>query len=160
MDSVLLDTSYLLALLDVKHARHVLAQGYLRYFLQQGTRLYASTITLAELGELHPVQRLPVLAYLRLLAFNLPDAQQAADLAARWYGTADRAPDSQPGRYLPDQFKILAQAATSGVHSLLADDDILLEQLAQTLWDRRPPFRCLPLSRPHEAAFGLTGTLF
>lgn len=154
ISSVLLDAPALTAALDRAHPRHLTAADYLRYFLEQGTPTYLSTLTLAQLAGTLQLDTLPVLKYLRLLAFNHADAV----LAARLVGQYEAA---YPGQPVPaTALQVLAQASTHQAAALLTDDTLLPEATFQALLGSRPPMRYLRIQQPHEAAFGLTGKLF
>jgi predicted nucleic acid-binding protein len=152
--SVLLDTSFWLAVLDPERPHHAHATGYLRYLLEQQVPLYLSTISAAELAELLPLVELPAFGYCRLLAFNLRDAEQAAELATQLRERAT----TTGARTLSDDCKVLAQVMTQGIGALAADD----AELAALVRGMRPTggFRYLDVAVPHEAAFALTGSLF
>ena len=142
--SAALDTGALRAVLDGRHPQHATAQGYLRHLLEGGVPVYVSALSLAEVGAQHPIDRLPLLAHLRLLAFNHRDALAAAELLRQ-----------QPG-LAPLELLVLGQVVAHALGALLTPTAAALEAIVGT----KPPFRVLSLEVPHAAAFGLTGSLF
>lgn len=151
--SVLLDTSFWLAAMDPERPHHTHATGYLRYLLEQQVPLYLSSVSAAELAELLPLTELPAFGYCRLLAFNLRDAEVAAELSL-----ALRPKHAAAGRSLSDDFKVLAQVSVHGL-AALAGDDAELARLVKAM-PAPTGFRYLDMAVPHEAAFALTGSLF
>lgn len=163
--SALADTAFLLTLLEPRAAGHAIAQGYFTYLVEQQVPLYLSTITLAEVQEGLPLEKLPVLPYFRLLPFNLKDAENTGTLRATWEkleaGKKSKT-NAQPST--PDVLKLIAQLLNNNVAALLTADrtlaDRLLTPLFAALGEAKPPFRILHTDLPHEAAFGITGKLF
>jgi predicted nucleic acid-binding protein len=162
-ESALADTSFLLTLLEPRAAGHAVAQGYFTYLVEQNARLYLSTITMAEIQEGLPLEKLPVLPYFRLLPFNLKDAENTGTLRAAW----QKLETSKKGKAAPDAgdtLKVIAQALNNNVAALLTADRTLAERLLTPLFaalgEAKPPLRVLHTDLPHEAAFGITGKLF
>lgn len=154
LGSLLLDTPALEATLAEGHPYHRVARGYVRYLLEQQVPVLVSTLSLAEVGQRFALDRLPLLPYLRLVAFNHHDALHAARLLTE--------AASHPHLALPRELLLVAgQALAHQAGALLTTptEDTPPHPLAR-LFPERPPFRLLTLAESHEAAFGLTGTLF
>jgi len=122
--AALLDTSFLITLLDRTRKSHATAVGCFRLWTASGVVLYASTIVIAEYtarGALHDY----ILRWLRILPFGYHHAIKsgsltAAQIAARDGGTW---PASEESRYaVRNDVKLFAQAHESGA-ALLATDD-------------------------------------
>lgn len=58
--SVLLDTGFLISLVNAKRAHHTAAQQYYRHMLQNNIPMYFSAIVAAEFGIKQPITDLPL----------------------------------------------------------------------------------------------------
>jgi len=157
VESAILDTSFLLTLLDARAEHHTQAQGYFSYLAEQHVRLYLSTISAAEVSEGVVLEKLPLFPHLRLLAFNLPDAELAAQYVRQLEAAVSK--KTLPPNYA-DACKVLAQTTNAAPDAYLTADRALVQQVLTPLLGAKPAFRVLAADVPHEAAFGLTGKLF
>src|SRR6185437_2651378 len=76
---VLLDTSYLISLVDSKRPNHQAATKYYRQMLDESLPMYFSAIVAAEFGIKQLITDLPLQIF-RHLPFNIPHGQRAAQL--------------------------------------------------------------------------------
>ncbi|MGZ5611986.1 MAG: PIN domain-containing protein [Methylobacter sp.] len=74
---VLLDTSFLISLVDLNRPNHNVAAQYYRWLLQQQSPLYFSAIVAAELAIKQPITDFPLKNF-RQIPFNIPHAIEAA----------------------------------------------------------------------------------
>jgi len=78
--SVLLDTSFLIRLLNDEDPLHKNAVGYYKYFLEMEIILKVSTITIAEYCVRGKIEDLPM-RNLQLIPFNLDHAKKTGEFA-------------------------------------------------------------------------------
>lgn len=120
--SVLLDTSYLITLINSNRPHHEIAKQFYRHMLQDQIPMHFSAIVAAEFGIKQSVADLP-LGNFRILNFNVPHGQQSADLLNA-LGARDEG-DSRS--IVRNDIKLLAQAHHEGIGFILTED-------ANTLW--------------------------
>lgn len=121
-----LDTSYLITLLDRNRPHHDAARRYYRHFLENDFTLL-STVVVSEFCIKQPLTDLP-LHNLRVVPFNVAHALKCAELAA----AIQR--DPTDGRdTVKDDLKILAQAQVEGAGILITDDGRTMYRHADTL---------------------------
>jgi predicted nucleic acid-binding protein len=149
--SVLLDTSFLITLLDGKRSNHDSAKRYLRWFLDQKYILWLSTIVISEYCHRGTVDELP-LRNLKVLPFDARHAVRSAELNFKPYrqadGTGIEARDTAK-----DDFKILAQAAVVSANFLMTDDENSLYKYAERLRNEgKLDMRCIRLADGFDVA--------
>jgi len=122
INSIFLDTSFLIRLMKPDDPYHAHAQAYLRRFVADGTTLYSSTIAAAEFGVAGTIEGLP-LRIVPMQAFNLDHARQAAIFARAAYDARRKGAIVLPKRVLiPNDTKIMAQAHLIGASYLVGRD--------------------------------------
>lgn len=126
--SALLDTSFLISLVNGHRVHHAAAVQYYKYLLTHNLPMYFSSIVASEFGIKQTVTDLPLKNF-RLLDFNLAHGQRAAAL---WnaLGTRDTGDDRAVVR---DDVKLLAQARHEGIHFLLTEDASTLRKYCERL---------------------------
>lgn len=129
--SALLDTSFLITLVNAGRPHHEVAKRYYRHMLQNGIPMYFSAVVAAEFGIKQPISDLP-LGNFRILNFNVSHGQKAADL---WNVLGKR--DGGDARaVVRDDVKLLAQASQEEICVILTEDENTLykycERLRQT----------------------------
>lgn len=77
--AVLLDTSYLISLVDATRPNHQIATRYFRQMLDESLPIYFSAVVAAEFGIKQALTDLPLQKF-RHLPFNIPHGQRAAQL--------------------------------------------------------------------------------
>lgn len=129
-DGVLLDTSFLISLVDPSPRRphHAAAVQFFKFFAEEGVPMFLSTIAASEFHLRQPVTDLPLDAIITL-PFNLDDAMRAAELDFTLYkGEPGVARDA-----LKDDFKLLGQAKARDIGFLITEDARSLYKYCQAL---------------------------
>ena len=130
MSGFLLDTSFLITLVNPERGHHETAKRYYREALLRAAPLYLSTIVASEFQVGQPVQTLP-LHHFVVLPFNFDHAMVAGELY-RALAQAARDWDGQRGA-VKDDVKLIAQAECSAIPFLLTADEQTLCKYARRL---------------------------
>lgn len=126
--SVLLDTSFLISLVNQERRHHSTAATYYRHMLAHGIPMYFSAIVAAEFAIKQPVFELPLNNF-RALQFNIVHGQKSALL---WNVLGMR--DSGDARaVVRDDVKLIAQASHEGVTHILTEDASTLHKYCERL---------------------------
>lgn len=114
---VLLDTSFLISLVDRNRTNHKVAAQYYRLLLEQQSPLYFSAIVAAELAIKQPITDFPLKNF-RQIPFNIPHAIEAARI---WnlLGGHEKGDNRSVAR---DDVKLIAQALHEGIPFVLTED--------------------------------------
>jgi predicted nucleic acid-binding protein len=128
-DSVLLDTSFLIALSNPAEPGHAAAQSFFRYFEEDGILMFLSTIAAAEFYQRQSLPRALFEAMI-VLPFNHDDAQAAAHLDWKRFQLAG---GSGARAALKDDFKLLGQAKAGDIPFVLTADDHTLARFCAEL---------------------------
>lgn len=116
MNSVLLDTSFLISFSDPARPHHQSALRYYRECIQRQVPLFLSTIAISEFQVRQAINDLPLRNFV-VLPFNV-DHAMACGLLLR--GTARDAADDRVR--VKDDFKLMAQCQCEGITHLLSED--------------------------------------
>lgn len=109
-NSVLLDTSFFIRLLNEEDSLHQNALGYFRYFLEHDFVIKISTIAIAEYCVRGEVSELP-LKNMLIVPFNFDHAQRAGKMIAEVYAEKKkRGAAITPRTVVPNDTKMFAQA--------------------------------------------------
>lgn len=127
---VLLDTSYLISLVDARRPNHQTATKYFRQMLDESMPMYFSAIVAAEFGVKQPITDLPLPKF-RHLPFNIPHGQRAAQL---WNALGPR-DDKTTCPVARDDIKLIAQACHERIPFLLTEDASSLHKYCKRLRD-------------------------
>ncbi|MEZ4827854.1 MAG: hypothetical protein R3C61_16445 [Bacteroidia bacterium] len=101
---------------------HQHAQAYFMRFLEDGTRIYSSTIVAAEYGVKDNINHLPV-RDVTLLAFDINHARQASDFAKAIFHARKKGVIELENRVLiPNDTKLIAQAQVIQADYFVARD--------------------------------------
>lgn len=125
--SVLLDTSYLITLVDHARPNHQAAAKYYRHMLAESIPMYFSAIVAAEFGIKQALTELPLKNF-RQVPFNIPHGKKAAQL---WnaLGTFDGV-----ARHVArDDIKLIAQACHDEIPFVLTEDASSLKKYCDRL---------------------------
>lgn len=115
--SILLDTSFLISLVDSKRQNHNVAKQYYRHILDNKNPIYFSAIVASEFAIKQPITDLPLNNF-QPLPFNLPHAIKSAEI---WDLLDGR--DSGDNRgIIKDDIKIIGQALKENIQFVLTDD--------------------------------------
>jgi hypothetical protein len=119
-----LDTGFLISLVDRNREGHEAAKAYYKFFLQNDVIMFLPTVVAAEFAVKQSVHDLPLRNF-RVLPFNLTDAIRCANLNVVYYrgkhGSGQR--DA-----VKDDFKILAQAEEQSAEVILTEDENTLSK--------------------------------
>jgi len=115
--SVLLDTSFLISLVDSKHDNHKTAKQYYTHIIEQKIPIYFSSIVASEFAIKQPITDLPLNNF-RALPFNLPHSIKAAEI----WGLLDGRDSGDSRAVIKDDIKIIAQALKEDIEFVLTDD--------------------------------------
>lgn len=118
MQSVLLDTSFLITLTDSSRDHHEDAKKYYRMFIDRRVTMYLSAIVASEFQVRQEITDLPLENFL-VLPFNINHATPCAALCAN--GLANR-PEEYPRVSAKDDFKLLGQCQIEGITHFITDD--------------------------------------
>jgi len=115
--SVLLDTSFLISLVDSNRINHEVAKQYYKYILEKSIPIYFSSIVASEFAIKQPITDLPLNSF-RTLPFNLPHSIKAAEI----WSLLDGRDDGDSRSVIKDDMKIIAQALKENIEFVLTDD--------------------------------------
>lgn len=125
--SVLLDTSFLISLVDSTRPNHSTAAQYYRLMLEQHCSMYFSSIVAAEFAIGQPITDLPLKNF-RAIPFNIPHSVDAA----RLWNALDR--DKGDNRaVVRDDIKLMAQAAHESIPFIMTEDASTLYKYCERL---------------------------
>lgn len=126
--SVLLDTSFLISLVNENRIHHATAAQYYRHLLQNNIPMYFSSIVAAEFGIKQAIADLPLNNF-RILNFNVPHGQKAAGL---WNSLGQR-DDGDDRAVVRDDVKLMAQASHEGIGFILTEDASTLHKYCERM---------------------------
>lgn len=129
-NGVVVDTSFLISLVDNNRPQHAVAAQYYRLALEQRVPMILSVIVAAEFAIKQPLTDLPLKQF-RILPFNVPHAIQSAEL---WRQLERDDGDSRA--VVRDDLKLLAQADKEGIPLILTEDARTLHKYCNRLRDR------------------------
>jgi len=115
--SVLLDTSFLISLVDSNRTHHAIAKDYYKYLLEQKIPLYFSAIVASEFAIKQPITELELHNFIPL-PFNIPHSVKAAAL----WNLLDGRDIGDNRAVIKDDMKIIAQALCEKIPFILTDD--------------------------------------
>lgn len=116
MSSALLDTSFLITLVDAGRPHHRIAHQYYRQMLDHHVVMYFSTIAASEFAIKQPITDLPLKNF-RTIPFNIIHSVEAAKL----WNLIQR--DSGDTRHvIRDDLKLIAQANKESISFILTED--------------------------------------
>ncbi len=130
MIGLLLDTSFLITLVNPDRSYHEVAKTYYREALQRGAPMYLSTIVASEFQVGQPLNALPLHHFI-VLPFNFDHAVMAGTLYSALMQTGHNW-EGQRGA-VKDDVKLIAQAECSAIALLLTADEQTLCKFARRL---------------------------
>lgn len=154
--SVLLDTSFLIRLLNEADSLHANAVNYFQYFLEQGIALKVSTISIAEYCVRGKVDELP-LKNLQIIPFNIDHAQRTGEFAAAIFAENNISQDKlSPRAIIPNDSKLFAQAdLDSSITYFVTSDSRSKNTYSMLKKHIIPNFEIIDIGTPYNERFGL-----
>ena len=116
MNSVLLDTSFLISLSDPTRLHHAVALAYYRECVRRQVPMYLSTIVISEFQVKQAINDLPLRNFV-VLPFNVDHAMRCGLIIRQMA----RDPEDDRVR-VKDDFKLLAQCDCEAVSHLISED--------------------------------------
>lgn len=116
MNSVLLDTSFLISFSDPARAHHTVAVQYYRECVQRQVPMYLSTIVISEFQVKQAINDLPLRNFV-VLPFNVDHAMRCGLLIR----SLTRDPSDDRVR-VKDDFKLMAQCDCEGISHVISED--------------------------------------
>lgn len=126
--SVLLDTSFLISLVDRNRPNHEVAARYYKLSLEQQYPLYFSAIVATEFAIKQPITDLPLKNF-RAIPFNIPHSIEAA----RIWNLLGRHDSSDNRAVVRDDVKLMAQASHEAIPFILTEDAATLYKYCERL---------------------------
>jgi predicted nucleic acid-binding protein len=126
--AVLLDTSFLISLVDGNRPNHEVAAQYYRLLLEQQLPMYFSAIVAAEISIKQPITDLPLKNF-RAIPFNIPHAIESA----RIWNALDKRDDGDSRAVIRDDVKLMAQAEHESIPFILTEDASTLYKYCERL---------------------------
>lgn len=152
--SVLLDTSFLIRLLNDEDPLHKNALGYFKYFLDNDYSLKISTISIAEYCVKGEIDELP-LRNLQIIPFNLEHGVKTGEFAEIIFKSKGKVP-IEPRTIIPNDSKLFAQAdMDKSVTHFVTSDKRTLGVLSILKKSTKPRFDIIDIHTPYTEVFGL-----
>lgn len=129
--SILVDTSYLIALYDDSKSNHSTAKKYFKYFISNSIKIFLSTIVISEFQQGQSILDLINSGNYIVLPFNYDDALKTAELAFNLGGQ-----NRQKGETIAkqkDDIKILGQAKSHNIDFIITEDISTMARYAELL---------------------------
>lgn len=127
MSAFLVDTSFLITLVDDGRPHHADAMRYLREAVSRGSTLYLSAVVVSEFHAKQAITDLPLRNF-RVLPFNMDHAMMAGALQSALRRDPDDSRDA-----VKDDLKLLAQAVCTAIPYILTEDERTLAKFARQL---------------------------
>ena len=128
--AVLLDTSFLISLVDGNRPNHSIAAQYYRLMLEQQSSMYFSAIVAAEFAIKQPITDLPLKNF-RCIPFNIPHSNESA----RLWNALGKHDDGDNRAVVRDDVKLMAQAAHESIPFVMTEDASTLYKYCERLRD-------------------------
>lgn len=128
--AVLLDTSFLISLVDGNRPNHSVAAQYYRLMLEQQYPMYFSAIVAAEFAIGQPITDLSIKNF-RPIPFNIPHSVEAA----RLWNALGKHDGGDNRAVVRDDIKLMAQAAHESIPFILTEDASTLYKYCERLRD-------------------------
>jgi len=149
-NSVVLDTGFLISLVDRNRPCHETAKEYYKYFLENEISMLLPTVVASEFALKQPITDLPLRNF-RILPFNLNEATKSAMLNAFYYRKQDSVGQRDS---VKDDFKIMAQADEQKAGFLITEDvSTLIHYHGRLSQDSKIGFRIIKLTDGFDVSF-------
>ena len=155
-NSVLLDTSFFIRLLNDDDPLDGNAKGYFKYFLEEEIILKISTISIAEYCVRGKLEDLPI-RNIQVVPFNLDHAKKTSEFAKIIFDENKIAKEKlKPRSIIPNDSKLFAQAdIDKSISSFVTSDARSQKTLARLKKGTDPKFSIIEISVPYNNAFGI-----
>ncbi|TVQ44232.1 MAG: hypothetical protein EA362_10275 [Saprospirales bacterium] len=155
-DSVLLDTSFFVRLLNDEDPLHNNAKGYYKYFLENSIILKVSTISIAEYCVKGKVDELPM-RNIQIIPFNLDHAQKTGEFAEVIFDENKIAKEKLfPRAIIPNDSKLFAQAnLDKSINHFITSDTRSQTTYSKLKTHLNPQFDIIDISTPYDETFSL-----
>lgn len=155
-DSVLLDTSFFIRLLNDEDPLHLNALGYYKYYLENEVILKISTISIAEYCVFGNLNDLP-LKNLQIIPFNLNHAVRTGEFAKVIFTENKVAPEKlTPRAIIPNDSKLFAQAdLDKSVTHFVTSDNRSKNTLNTLKTGLTPKFEIIDIQNPYNLTYGI-----
>lgn len=156
-NSVLLDTSFFIRLLNEEDDLHENAMGYFRYFLEHGFMIKISTIAIAEYCVRGDVSELPFKNML-IVPFNFDHAQRAGKMMAEVYAEKRRRGAAiHPRAVVPNDTKMFAQADVEPDINFYGTADVECKKVYDIIktTEGKLSFDFIDITVPYNSVFGV-----
>jgi hypothetical protein len=155
-NSVLLDTSFLISLVDASRANHIKAKEYYKYFIDNKIAMVLSAIVTSEFCIKQPLSDLP-LENFKLLPFNIPDSYHISILFEDKFKNFN---SSTSRASIKDDYKIVSQCNFNKITYLITEDQPLFNLIKTLNSAKNIYFKPILLQDGYEKSFGLQVGLF
>jgi len=150
MPNVILDTGFLISLINKERPEHEAAKAYYKYFLENEFLLLVPTIVVSEFSIKQPFDDLPLHNF-TILPFNYGDAVSCGELNAFYYRKKLKAGQRDA---VKDDFKIIAQAKEQNAAYLITEDASSMKPYCEELrQEGKIDFSVIPLSDGFDISF-------
>lgn len=156
-NSVLLDTSFFIRLLNEDDSLHQNALGYFKYFLEHDFVIKISTIAIAEYCVRGEVSELPFKNTL-IVPFNFDHAQRAGKMIAEVYAEKKkRGATITPRAVVPNDTKMFAQADVEPDINYYATADVECKKVYDMIKasEGKLSFEFIDITIPYNNFFGV-----
>lgn len=153
--SVILDTSFMIRLLNESDSLHLNAKGYFRYFLENNIPMYFSTISIAEYCVIGDFEDLPF-RNIRILPFNIFHAEKAGEFAKILFDARKGKSIEVPNRLIiPNDSKLFAQGAYEKDVKYFVTSDVKSKKYIDAIQaSTRAEIEHLDINTPYSSKFG------
>jgi hypothetical protein len=125
--SVLLDTTFLISLVDSTRPNHLKANEFYKYFLDHKFAMKLSSIAACEFSIKQPIEDLPLDTF-QMLPFNIPESTQLSHLYMHHFKNV-----GYNRIAVKDDFKLISQAAYNKIDFIITEDEDLLNKIIRPL---------------------------
>jgi hypothetical protein len=155
-NSVILDTSFLISLVDDSRPNHESALKFFKYFIENKIAMVLSSIVTSEFCIKQPLTDLP-LANFKFLPFNIPDSYHLSHLFLdEFKGQIG----SHKNPSIKDDYKIASQCSFNNVKYFITEDNDLIKKLRTLKSEGKIDFQILSLSEGVDVSFAIPLSLF
>ncbi len=153
--SILLDTSFIISLVDDRRTNHNKALSFYKYFIEEGYSMFLSTIVISEFSIKQDITDLPLNSF-KILPFNYPESIGIKNIFMDHF---KRVKDTERVA-IKDDYKITCQAERCNIKYIITEDKPLFDALSNL--KNTGIIRSNPIFLPtgHEKPFNLQSSIF